>query len=226
MKTGFAMVFAVMSAMMACSTQDMGTGLNTVERDYSKPASESWEAAMSTVKSNNLRIESDKHDALGGELLARRADNSEVRIYVKSVDRDNSRVSVRVGGGDSTLASVLQEGIASKLGFGEAKGGWFGGNSLSSEYKVRLQEGVAAARRSCGSLNLSITSDQTHTAHAQIDARKKDSTPVRFTIESNGDDGITVTFFAGTSKNEENESFIQRMKTEFERTMPRPGGSK
>jgi hypothetical protein len=212
--------------MAACRERDLGTGLNTVDRDYSKPADQVWSAAVDSVKQAGMRIETDRHDALGGELVARRPDNSEVRINVKSLDQNNTKVSVRVGSGDKDLANNLQERIAEKMGMGEAKGGLFGGNSPDATYNADLESCVGAARRTYEALKLTVTHEETHESWAQIDARQSESNPVRIKCEKTDDGKKTkVTFIAGNEKNDDNKSFVQRMKDEFERNLGQQGAN-
>ena len=67
----------ILALLAACSSEqkspssksDWGTGLNTVERKYSKPASDTYDAAVAAVKSFDLTIDSDRHDELGGEVV-------------------------------------------------------------------------------------------------------------------------------------------------------------
>ena len=70
MKSIIGLLSCVLAAGAACSSSaenstsagrssDLGTGLNTVDREYGRPASEVWDAAVSTAKSYDLKIESD-----------------------------------------------------------------------------------------------------------------------------------------------------------------------
>jgi hypothetical protein len=93
---------------------DLGTGLNAVERSYPRPVSEMIEIARYTLTSFDLRMKDDRHDALGGELSATRADGHTVNVRVTAVDQDRSQVSVWVAPGNRPLAELIQQRIADK----------------------------------------------------------------------------------------------------------------
>ncbi len=105
-------------ALASCSprTRDYGTGLNTVERTYPKSVRETWDAALAAVRDFGLTIESDRHDEMGGELKARRADGREVLVHVRAAGGGSTAVAVRVEPGDRTLAGMIHERIAKALG--------------------------------------------------------------------------------------------------------------
>ncbi len=96
-------------------TTDLGTGLNAVERTYARPAHELKDIVTASLKSFDLSIESDKHDELGGEIVALRADGHKVTAKITSVDKDHSRISIRVAPGNRNLADMIQDRIAEKL---------------------------------------------------------------------------------------------------------------
>lgn len=93
---------------------DLGTGLNAVDRTYPRPASEMIDLSRKTLASFDLRMKDDRHDALGGELSATRADGHTVNIKVTAEREDRSRVSVWVAPGNLPLAELIQDRIAEK----------------------------------------------------------------------------------------------------------------
>ena len=97
-------------------TTDLGTGLNAVDRTYARSASELTDIARNALTSFDLKLKSDKHDELGGELSAVRADGHAVTAKITATDRDHARVSVWVGPGDRNLAELVQQRIAEKAG--------------------------------------------------------------------------------------------------------------
>jgi hypothetical protein len=203
----------------AANRGDLGTGVNTVERQYGKPADTVWDATVAAAKSYDLRIDSDRHDDLGGELLARRADGHRVSAKVSALDKNSSRVSVRVEPGNRDLAQMLHERIADKLGMGEAKSAFLGGNSVDGTYACDFSSALAAAERSAKALNYTITHQEGHDTWAQVDARAQDSTPVRFKMTRTNDrtDSTRVTFIAGNGKTDSSQTLISQMKAEFDR---------
>jgi hypothetical protein len=104
-------------ALAACSSSDMGTGVNTVDRDYSATVKHAHEAAVATLKQQDLEIESDKSDTLGSSIVAKRKANpdNKVLIEVKAIETDKTRVSVRVQPGDKNQAKMIQDQIERKL---------------------------------------------------------------------------------------------------------------
>lgn len=134
-----------------------------------------------------------------------------------SLAENKSRVSVRVGPGDRTLASMLQERIAEKAGLGTAKTGSFGGNSIQAIYLTDVPTAVASARRALSALGVNATAEESHATTANLDGRLKDSTPVRIHLEKSGELQTSVTFISGNEKNDDNRQFVKRMKDEFER---------
>jgi hypothetical protein len=102
-------------------TTDFGTGLNAVERRYAKPAGELVELVIASVKSYDLKLESDRHDDLGGEIVALRADGHKVTAKITSVDKEHTQVSIRVAPGNKNLAEMIHQRIAEKIGTGSTK---------------------------------------------------------------------------------------------------------
>ena len=200
----------------SCRSNDLGSGANTVDRDFAKPASEVWKASVKSAESMDLKIVSDAHDRFGGELVACRANGDPVRIRVRSLDDKHSQVSVRVEPGDHAMALMLQERIAGKLGLGEAKAALLGGNSTEGVYATDLVLAFGAARRTLKSLQVEILDEESHPEWARLDGRMKDSTPVRIRIDRLEDLKTKVTFIAGNEGSDDHKAFAQRMKDEYE----------
>ena len=128
MKQGLACVTVVFLAALGCDkvdtsmktispkTTDLGTGLNAVERTYDRPANRLTEVALASLSSYELKLESDRHDDLGGELVSLRADGHKVTVKITSVDKEHSSVSIRVAPGNRDLAEMIHQRIAEKLG--------------------------------------------------------------------------------------------------------------
>jgi len=207
---------ALLLLAAACRSNDLGSGANTVDREFAKPAPEVWKASVKSVEAMDLKVSSDLHDRFGGELVANRASGEEVRVWVRSLDQKRSQVSVRVEPGDRPLAHLLQERIAEKLGLGEARSGLLGGNSTEGCYPMDLGTAMTTARRTLRSLQVTITDHESHAEWAKIDGRMQDSTPVRIRIDKVDEEKLNVTFIAGNEKSEDNKAFATRMKEEFE----------
>jgi hypothetical protein len=100
---------------LAPKTTDLGTGLNAVERSYDRPAAELVDAVTATLESFDLKLESSTHDAMGGEIVARRADGHKVTAKITAKNEQNADVSVRVAPGNLNLAEMIQDRISQKL---------------------------------------------------------------------------------------------------------------
>jgi Protein of unknown function (DUF3568) len=103
-------------ALASCKSSDIGTGINTVDRDYSASVKDAHEAALKTLQDDNLQIESDKADSLGANIVAKRgASDDKVLVDIKGKEKGKSSVSVRVQPGDKAQATMLQDHIEEKL---------------------------------------------------------------------------------------------------------------
>ena len=219
---------SLMLALAACSNSDksgtskqsdLGTGINTIDRQYGRTASDSWDAAVAAVKSYDITVDSDAHDAMGGELRAHRGSGEKVVVRVKSLDDKNSNVSVRVEPGNRNMAEMIHEKIADKLGLKEAKSAFFGGNTCEGTYSRPMETCVKAAEDAARRLDMTVTNKDTqHDDRAVVDAREVNSNPVQFRMKKT-DKGIQVTFVAGREKNDAMKSLCARMKTEFENAL-------
>jgi hypothetical protein len=205
-------------AMAACHHHDLGTGANTVDRDYARPVGKVWQASVDSAKDAGLEVLSAKGDALGGTLVARRSSGDEVRIVVNPLQETRSRVSVRVGPGDLALARLLHERIAEGVGLGEARTGLFGGHSLEGRYDPDLTACTLAGRRMLQALKLEITREETHALWTTIDARTAESIPVRLKCEIEGTK-THVRFVAGEARTDDALALARRMKEEFEKNV-------
>ena len=200
----------------SCQDSDLGTGANTIARDYARSAPDAWKAAVRAAENSGLHVCSDNHDKFGGELVASRANGDEVRIEVRSLTEQTSHVSVRVEPGDRALATMIHERMADKMGLGAARSGFFGGSSVEGTYPADMDRCRGAARRSFSALDVNPTAEEVHAGGWRMDGRLKDSTPVRISAQKAGDLTTRMTFTAGNEKNEDLKAFAQKMKDEFE----------
>lgn len=211
-------IILALAALAACRSNDLGTGVNTLDRSYSKPAGDTWKAAVAAVEAADLRIERKSNDAMGGEIVARRADCNEVRISVKAQDDRNSTVAVRVDPGDRDLAAMLHERIADRLGMGKARSSLLGGGASDTVvYCCDLPESVRAARKAYAALDIGVTDEESHATWVRLDGRLKDSTPVQIRMEEKEGGKTQVVFIAGNTRNEDMKLIARRLKDEFER---------
>jgi len=203
---------------------EKGATIAPVDRRYGKPADKVWDATLSAFKSFDLKIDVDRHDDLGGEIIARRADGRRVTANLASVDKTSTQVSIRADRTTPDTAAQLHERIAEKLGMGEAKRAFFGGNTLEGSYHADFGAAIAAAERTCKALGFVVTGKESHDQWAQVDGRAGDATPLRFRMDSGGDPGadLTVKFIAGHGKTENSKGLVSQMKAEFDRQVAAP----
>jgi hypothetical protein len=222
------LILAGMVALMAAcahegnspsSMSDWGTGLNSIERSYNKPAPDTFSAAVSALKSFSLTIDKDVHDEFGGELEAHRADGSKVSVNVVVIDKAHSEAVVRVGPGNSAVATMIHEVIADKLGMGKANAAFLGGNTEEFPYASDVKAGAEAAERTFKALGWSLLTKDLKEASAQIDARAEDSHPASIKLVHSKDPVFTlkVKFTAGNGNTDMSKTMIGRMHDEFDR---------
>jgi len=235
MKPSIAILAGLLAAATACGggtaenssnaarSGDLGTGVNTVDRPYAKPAADVWDASVSAAKSYDLKIESDRHDRMGGELIARRAAGERVSIRVRSVDDRSSTVSIRVEPGDRNLANLLHDRIGEKLG-GQAKTGLFGGSSAEGTYTAALPRCVAAAEGALKAGDFELTKREVTESSAVLEGRRTDTVPAAIRISKDGDSRKAV-FVVGSGKNAGNQAAADRLKADFERAVASAQGN-
>jgi len=199
--------------------QDQGKGTNTVERRDGKPAAAVWDAAVSALKRYDLRADSDRHDDVGGELIARRADGHRVTARVAALDPKSSQVSIRVEPGNRGMAQRLHERLAEKLGLGVAKPALLGGNSVDGSYAADFSAAISAAEGSCQALHYTVTAKELRDNRAHVDARAEDSTPLPFEMSPSGKSDLPTRdqFIAGNGKTDAGKTLASRTKVECDR---------
>lgn len=231
MKASLLAAFAAVLSLAGCGSSssepsdsamrrnDLGTGVNTVTRKYAKPATDVWDAAVSAVKSYDLSVDSDRHDRMGGELVAHRANGERVTVNVRSIDDHDADAAVRVDPGNRNLANQIHERMADKLGMGSSKAGVFGDTSVTGTYAAPLDRCVSAAESACRHLGLSVTNKELKEKSAVVDAREANSNPVRVQMDRSGDAGVKATFSAGSAAGSDPKSLTANLKSEFERQL-------
>jgi hypothetical protein len=237
---------ALLVLLGACGAFDSGskTDVNAVVRRYARPAPDVWNGVTAALQGLDLRIEEDQHDSLGGKLRGVRATGDEVIVKVKSLDEQNSQVSVAVEEGDRNMAEIIHSNIAKNLGTGSAKTSFYGGNRIEATYDASLARCVMAAERACEASGYTVTNRDIHENWADLMARRAASSTVLIHLETpqpqekaapgqeapkgaNGGTGVPsdrkaqvkVSFIVGTMRSEENEEVLNRLRQEFERIL-------
>lgn len=212
MKIQCALLSAILASLLACSTSDSGTGLNTIERNYGRPAPEVWDAAVSAAKSFDFTVDSDRHDKMGGEIVARRASGDKVNMKIRSVDNHTTSVSIRVEPGNRNFANQIHDRIASKVG--PAVSRVDGDATIDSTYTVALPKCAVAAEAACKGVSLEVLGKDIREKSGVLDAKDERSRTVRILLDQAGE-MTRVTFCAGDGS--EARALTSRLKAEFDR---------
>lgn len=228
MRLSGAMLAVALAATTACSSNhdggsdsamsrnDLGTGINTVQKKYAKPAPEVWDAAVSAVKSFDFTVDSDRHDKMGGEVVAHRAAGEKVSVKVRSMDLQNTDVAVRVDPGNRNMANLIHDKIAEKVGLPTSKAGSSGDYSLDGIYAADLNRCAAAAEVACRKSNLNVTNRELREKSAIVDAREG-TNAVRIQLDKSSDTQTRVTFISGEVNGSDSKKVTSRLKAEFDR---------
>ena len=215
---------ATLSALLsACkSAPPEAMPVNTVTRSYSKPMSEVWPAVVGTMRELELTMDANRSDALGGQITALRANQDAVRIEGRAKDGPATELSVAVEPGDRTMAQLVQDRIAEKLGAtsGVARTGFVAGNRVEGQYRHGLDNCMEAGKRALAALKMDANvRPERHDVWAKLETRHADAFPVEIRMERTDRDLTRVTFMVGTGPADDNRLLAQRLKTEFERQL-------
>jgi len=96
------------ASLGGCYTTTVGGGPSVMAGTYSYitrdleviygiPLADVWPRALATVESLQLHIDKQYIDGLGGDIAARRADGTPVRVLLKPKGEYSTSISVRVG---------------------------------------------------------------------------------------------------------------------------------
>jgi hypothetical protein len=237
MNKSTALLSVALLLLGACKSTDSKVEANSITKKYARPAPEVMSAITMALTSLDLRIEEDRHDALGGTMTAARANKEPVRVKVESIDETSTSVTVGVGEGDRNLADIIHAQIGKNLGTGTAKTSFFGGSRWEQVYDTSLARCIMAAERACEALNYTVTSRDIHEMIADLMARRGTSTillhfdavpagppvpgqpapPINGGIPSDKRTQVKVSFIVGTSRTEDNEETLGRLRGEFDR---------
>ena len=119
---------SLLASVSGCVTTAVGGGPNVTAGTYSYltreleviygiPMADVWPRALAAVESLQLHIDHQTIDGLGGEIQARRADGTRVRVYLKPSGDHSTSVSVRVGDlGDREMSERVQRTLRQQVG--------------------------------------------------------------------------------------------------------------
>jgi hypothetical protein len=238
MNKSTALMCGALLLLGACKSSESKQEANAITKRYGRPAPDVMSALTMALTSLDLRIEEDRHDALGGTMVASRANKDKVNVNVKSIDETSTQVTVGVGEGDRNLADIIHSQIAKNLGTGTARSSFFGGSRWEQVYESSLARCIVAAERACDTLGFTVTHRDIHESVADLMARRGSSTillhfeAVPSAAPAPGQPAppvggggvptdkrgqVKVSFIVGTSRTEENEETLQRLRNEFDR---------
>lgn len=201
------------------SPPDRDEGPRKVDRDYGKPAAEVWRAALAVMEALELTVDDDRHDKLGGRIVARRASGDRLTVDVVSLDEHRSKVVVEADPGNGNLATTVHDKLTEQLGLSKAKTSHFGGNSVTGKYSCTLSRGAAAAEQVVRKLGLELLSIDVREESATVDARDDASIPIRFLFTRMDKETIKAQFTVGTTPGAAAKATAKRLKSEFERNL-------
>ncbi|HVR84232.1 MAG TPA: hypothetical protein VMU54_07975 [Planctomycetota bacterium] len=229
-----AVLILLASTLASCSTfggrdSENAAAIHTVTKTYSKPADETWRAVLSVAKELDLRVETDQHDALGGMMIAKRSNKDEVHVDARSVDAQNTTVSVLVEPGDKNLAQIIQDRVSDRLGLsvGAARASLAAGSQVDGTYDQKLDACLGAAERAIAALRLAAPRRELHDTWARLETAQLDSIPIQIRLDRTRRDQTFVVFTVGTGASDDNRTLALRLKAEFERQLiPESRGEK
>jgi len=87
-----------------------------LSRTYKASVKRTYDACMSALKSMKMAVKGGKQDALGGDIVAHRADGTIVRVRLKAMGADQTKVGIRIGNwGDREQSMIIHDKINAAL---------------------------------------------------------------------------------------------------------------
>jgi hypothetical protein len=197
------------------------------------------DSAVAVVSDLDLKVEKREGDALGGHLTAKRSDGSDVIVFIKSLEMNRSRVTVKVGQGDLALANLVQTQIAERMKKGASRApsttppaaqeqpktpetpAKIEGTKVENRYNVDMNTAVNAARSALRTIGIPISNERKEENLTLIDAQKGDS-PIQIAVRKIEDKVSNVTFTVGGTKKEDSQKLLDQIKKEFESALNVP----
>lgn len=195
-----------------------------VDRRYNKSSDDIARAAPEALREIDISVESNEHDALGGQLKAVRntPEKEPITITYKSLDPGHADVSVLVGDGDRTAATLIQERIAQHLGAASARAVPEAGASTEARYAPPVSQCLTAAEQALKDLRMKVTRREIHDTWAELESREADALPVSIRMERTEKDKTHIIFRAGTSRCQDTQQVADRLKIQFEKNLGQP----
>lgn len=202
---------------------DSGRTAATSSRTYAVEVERAWQSLQGVMKDLDLDVDTAEHDALGGEMTAKRATGDLVYVRVRSLAPSSTSIDVAADTGDRVVAQMIQDRVSAKLG-GDSPGGVGAtvGSVVEGVYPNALDECVAAAERALKALNLPVESREKHDIWSTLRSRHLDTIPVSVKLVRTAQDQTQATFTVGTAPGDDNQLLSARLKKEFEAALGAP----
>lgn len=162
-------------------------------------------------------------------MIAKRSNKDEVHVDARSVDAQNTTVSVLVEPGDKNLAQIIQDRVSDRLGLsvGAARASLAAGSQVDGTYDQKLDACLGAAERAIAALRLAAPRRELHDTWARLETAQLDSIPIQIRLDRTRRDQTFVVFTVGTGASDDNRTLALRLKAEFERQLiPESRGEK
>ncbi|HLY73637.1 MAG TPA: DUF3568 family protein [Planctomycetota bacterium] len=203
-------------------TSDPDGNPRLVERAYGRSVDEVWKAAVATLQSMDFHIDDERHDGMGGILVARRGIGDRMTVEITDINEHRSKVSVQVDPGNGNLASTLYDGLLQKLGLAKSRTAHVGGNSAEGKYSCTLSRGTTAAEHVVRNLQFELLSIDVRQDVASIDARDEEAVPIRIRLTRIDNETSKVVFTVGTRFQAGARTTARQLKLDFERDLFAP----
>lgn len=199
-------------------SDDLAAAGQVSSRTYQAEVERTWQSVQSVMRDLDLDVDSAEHDALGGELVARRATGEAVYARVRSVAPSQTTVEFTLDQGDPVIVKMIQDRVAEKLGQARPGGpaAVSSGSMTDGTYPNPLEECAAAAERALRALNLPVDARDKHDIWTAFRSRHLDTIPVSVRLERTPQDTTKAMFSVGTSESDDNRLLAERLKKEFE----------
>jgi hypothetical protein len=227
MKPTLILTALAVALLAACKSQPFKSSAaretaGAASKTYAMDVERVWQSLQSVMRDLDLDVETSQHDALGGEMTARRAIGDEVHVRVRSVAPQSTSVDVLVEPGEPAMAQMIQDRLAAKLGADRPVTGVSVGSMVEGTYPNPLDECAAAADRALKALNLPVDNQEKHDIWCAYRSRHLDTIPVGIKMVRTPKDETQVQFSVGTSASDDNRILAERLKKEFETALGGP----
>lgn len=120
------MVVVMIAAVTACSTVYSGTGgissaaeynpvTGNLTQEFSAPLDKTWEATLASLEALELTVIQRTKDQLGGRVMAKRADGTDVEVNLSPRGLELTVVVIEVGGGDQEASIRISQELERRL---------------------------------------------------------------------------------------------------------------